>query len=243
MDPSPAPATDRYRRLIDIGIALSAERDHRRLQEQILREAKAIARADGGTLYVLEDDHLRFAIMRNTSLAIRLGGTTGEEIPYPPLPLHDEAGEENHAAVATHVALTGETSNIPDAYEDAEFDFSGARAFDQKTGYRSKSFLTVPLKNKAGDVTGVLQLVNCTDHETGEPCAASDAVVEIVEALASQAAVTLENQQLLQAQKELFDSFIRLIASAIDAKSPYTAGHCQRVPNSKNRTKCICSGS
>jgi len=231
MDPSCAAETNRFRRLIDIGIALSAERDHRRLQERILLEAKEIAQADGGTLYLAEDDErLAFAIMRNDSLGIALGGTTGEPVPHEPLRLHAEDGSENHGAVATHVALTGVTSNIPDAYEDAEFDFSGAKAFDEKSGYRSKSFLTVPLKNKAGSVTGVLQLINCCDPATGEPGAAPPDVVEIVEALASQAAVTLENQMLLQAQKELFDSFIRLIAKAIDAKSPYTAGHCQRVP-------------
>jgi HD-GYP domain-containing protein (c-di-GMP phosphodiesterase class II) len=230
MEPSSAADSNRFRRLIDIGIALSAERDHRRLQERILLEAKEIAQADGGTLYLLDDaDGLAFAIMRNDSLGIALGGTTGEPIPYPPLRLHEKDGSEKHDAVATHVALAGETSNIADAYEDADFDFSGAKAFDEKTGYRSRSFLTVPLKNKAGSVTGVLQLVNCKDAAGTIGAAAGD-VIEIVEALASQAAVTLENQQLLRAQKELFDSFIQLIAKAIDAKSPYTAGHCQRVP-------------
>lgn len=231
MEPSPATDANRFRRLIDIGIALSAERDHHRLQERILLEAKEIAHADGGTLYLLDgDERLSFVIMRNDSLGIALGGTTGEPIPYPPLRLREDDGSENHHAVATHVALTGETSNIADAYEDAEFDFSGAKAFDAKTGYRSRSFLTVPLKNKAGSVTGVLQLVNCKESAEGTIGPADASVIEIVEALASQAAVTLENQQLLRAQKELFDSFIQLIAKAIDAKSPYTAGHCQRVP-------------
>ena len=231
MDAAPAQEADRYRKLIEIGIALSAERDDRRLQENILIEAKRIASADGGTLYLLEEsERLVFAIMRNTSLAIRRGGTTGVPIPFDPLPLRDERGEENHHAVATHVALTGRTSNIEDAYQEKDFDFSGAKAFDEKNGYRSKSFLTVPLKNKAGSVIGVLQLVNCRGTHGDEPGAAPADVVEIVEALASLAAVALENQQLLQSQKDLFDAFIRLIAKAIDAKSPYTAGHCQRVP-------------
>lgn len=231
MREAPAPDRDRYRRLIDIGIALSAERDHARLQEQILLEAKDIAAADGGSLYLMtEDDRLRFAIMRTDSLGIALGGTTGREIPFEALPLHDEAGRPNHQNVATHVALSGKTSNIRDAYDEEDFDFAGTKAFDEKNGYRSRSFLTVPLKNKAGVVTGVLQLINVVDPATGEADAAAPDVVEIVEALASQAAVSLENQQLLQAQKDLFDSFIRLIAKAIDAKSPYTAGHCQRVP-------------
>ena len=112
--------------------------------------------------------------------------------------------DAHQSLLATRVR-TRDLLNIADAYEDADFDFSGARAFDEKSGYRSKSFLTVPLKNKAGEVTGVLQLVNCTDAESGDIVAATPDVIEIVEALASQAAVTLENQLLLQALYPLLE--------------------------------------
>jgi HD-GYP domain-containing protein (c-di-GMP phosphodiesterase class II) len=221
-----------FHRLIEIGIALSAERDNARLMERILLEAKDICFADGGTLYLrTDDDRLKFTIMRTDSLGIALGGTTGKDITFPPLPLYDsETGNANHKNVATHVAISGEATNIPDAYDSDEFDFSGTKKFDEGTGYRSKSFLTVPLKNHDGNIIGVLQLLNARDRETEEVIAFSSSIQPLVEAMTSQAAVALDNALLLEAQKKLFRSFIDLISSAIDAKSPYTGGHCQRVP-------------
>ena len=221
-----------FEKLIEIGIALSAERNRDRLLETILVEAKAITNADGGTLYLrTDDDHLKFAIMRTTSLGIAMGGTTGKPIPFPALPLKDpESGEDNNKNIATYVALAGETINIPDAYETQQFDFSGTKKFDSGSGYRSKSILTVPLKNYEGNVIGVLQLLNARDRRTAEVIPFPRQIESIVEALASQAAVALDNQQLLDGQKELLESFIKLIAYAIDRKSRYTGGHCERVP-------------
>ena len=222
----------RFERLIQIGIALSMERNHDRLMERILLEAKGLCNADGGTLYLkTEDGKLCFQIMRTDSLGIAMGGTTGKEIPFPPLSLYEaETGAPNHKNVATHSALTGQSIDIPDAYETDEFDFSGTKKFDEGTGYRSKSFLTVPLKNHEGDVIGVLQLLNAQDAETGNVIPFSEDIRPLIEALSSQAAVALDNQQLIDAQRKLLDSFIELMAGAIDAKSPYTGGHCQRVP-------------
>jgi HD-GYP domain-containing protein (c-di-GMP phosphodiesterase class II) len=219
-------------KLIRIGIALSAERDRDRLLESILLEAKVFTAADGGTLYLCTDDRrLAFAIVRNDSLDVALGGTTGKAMDLPELPLFDErTGKENHRNVATHAALTGETVNIADAYAVTRFDFSGTRDIDQRSGYRSRSFLTVPLKNHLGEVIGVLQLINALDPETGAVIPFDAGLEPLVEALASLAAVALDNQQLIAAQKRLLDSFIELIAGAIDAKSPYTGAHCQRVP-------------
>jgi len=221
-----------FQRLIEIGIALSSERDHDRLMERILLEAKDICNADGGTLYLrTENNSLKFVIMRTDSLGIALGGTTGKEITFPPLQLNNpETGEPNHKNVATHVALSGESINIRDAYDSTEFDFSGTKKFDEGTGYRSTSFLTVPLKNHQEEIIGVLQLLNAQEPDTGHVIHFDRSIQPLVEALSSQAAVALDNALLLEAQKALFRSFIDLIASAIDAKSPYTGGHCQRVP-------------
>ncbi|MEQ9126519.1 MAG: GAF domain-containing protein, partial [Alphaproteobacteria bacterium] len=107
--------------------------------------------------------------------------------------------------------------------------FSGTRAFDEANGYRSTSFLTLPLKDSRADVIGVLQLINAQDAR-GDVVAFPASIEPLAEALASQAAVALENRLLLEAQRRLLDSFIRLIAAAIDAKSPFTGEHCQRVP-------------
>lgn len=224
--------TSAFARLIDIGIALSTERNPNRLMERILLEAKDLSNADGGTLYFMESpNRLKFEIMRTDSLNIAMGGTTGKEIPFPSLVLVDpETNQPNHKNIACHVALTGESVNIKDAYDTDEYDFSGTKKFDEGTGYRSKSFLTVPLKNHHDEVIGVLQLLNAQDRETGEVISFHGDMQPMIEALASQAAVALDNQLLIAAQRQLLDSFIELIASAIDAKSPYTGGHCQRVP-------------
>jgi HD-GYP domain-containing protein (c-di-GMP phosphodiesterase class II) len=139
-------------------------------------------------------------------------------------------GEPNLKQIASYSALKKKTINIADAYETRDFDFSGTIKFDKSTGYRSTSFLTVPLMNHEGLVIGVLQLLNAKDADTGVVVPFSDEIQPLIEALASQAAVALDNQQLLESQRRLMDAFIELMASAVDAKSPYTGGHCQRVP-------------
>nr|WP_246423489.1 HD domain-containing phosphohydrolase [Roseospira goensis] len=232
------------RRLVDLGIRMGSERSPRRLVETALRAASDLCHTDGGTLYLLneEADRLDFAIMLNASLAIHLGGEEGEEIPFAPLPLHHPDGAPNHANLATHAALTGETVNIPDVYDSAAFDFTGPRAFDAAHGYRTTSVLAVPLRNRRGDVTGVLQLINATDRDTGtvRPFNAADAGV--AQSLAAQAGVALENQVLLESQRKLLDAFIELMAGAIDAKSPYTGGHCSRVPElTRMLTEAACA--
>ena len=214
-----------------IGLGLSKEKDMDKLLEMILLEAKRIANADGGTLYMMTDDQrLKFTIMITDSLNIHMGGTSGKEIPFYPVKLYMDDGQPNKTMIAANAGLTGDTINIPDAYTAKGFDFSGTKAFDEKTGYRSKSFLTVPLKNHEAEIIGVLQLLNAQDVKTKKVISFSDSVQISVEALSSQAAVTITNKNLIKDLEILFESFIKLIASAIDAKSPYTGGHCARVP-------------
>lgn len=216
--------------LYKVGISLSAEQDKNRLVEMILLEAKQACNADGGTIYLRSDmDTLEFAIVRNDTLQLAQGGTTGVMTALPPIPIFVD-GAPNRKNVATWAAHTGQTINIADAYDAKGFDFSGTKSFDQRSGYRSKSFLTCPLVNNEGRVIGVLQLINARDHKTGGVIPFALDKQRIVEALASQAAIALDNKLLLEAQKKLLESFIKLIASAIDAKSPYTGSHCERVP-------------
>ena len=218
-------------RLNVIGIALSSEHDNDRLLETILLGAKELTNADGGTLYtVTEERKLKFEIMRTQSLNIAMGGKTGKAIPFLALPIYLEDGQPNINMVAAYSVVNGQTVNIPDAYLTEGFDFSGMRSFDEKMGYRSQSFLTVPMKNHENETIGVLQLINAIDPRTKEIIAFSEAHQRLVESLASQAAVALTNKNLIRGLKNLFESFIKLIADAIDEKSPYTGGHCQRVP-------------
>jgi HD-GYP domain-containing protein (c-di-GMP phosphodiesterase class II) len=220
----------RLERLNAIGIALSAEHDPQRLLEMILLGAKELTNADGGTLYAVQDKQLKFEILHNDSLGVRMGGTAGLEVPFEPLPLYLADNTPNNMMVAAYSVIHAKTVNIADAYSLGEFDFSGTHLFDQKMGYRSKSFLTVPMRNNEDTVIGVLQLINAIDQESGEIVSFSDAYQQLVESLASQAAMALTNQNLIHELKHLFESFIKIIADAIDEKSPYTGGHCQRVP-------------
>jgi HD-GYP domain-containing protein (c-di-GMP phosphodiesterase class II) len=218
------------KKLNEIGVALSAEKDANKLLQNILEAAKNFTHADGGTLYIKEGNTLKFEIMLTESLKIHQGGSSGVAVKQAPLPLYNEQGQENRHIVAVHAALSKRTINITDAYTNDEFEFSGMKRFDQMMGYRSKSFLTVPLIDHEGEVSGVLQLINAIDAQTHEPRPFTEEEQQLAESLASQAAVALVNQRLLSEQKKLFDSFIHLIANAIDDKSPYTGGHCKRVP-------------
>ena len=223
----------RLEQLNDIGASLSNERNLELLLEKILVAAKAITRADGGTLYLVSDDQqrLHFEIVRTDSLNIAFGGSSGQPVSgkFPDLALYQANGAPNNTMVAVDAAISRKTINIADAYTAEGFDFSGTRKFDERTGYRSQSFLTVPMQNHEGEIIGVLQLINALDAQN-QVEAFTTADQRLAESLASQAAIALTNRQLVEQLEELFESFIKLINLAIDEKSPYTAGHCQRVP-------------
>jgi hypothetical protein len=170
------------RKVIPIGVALAAEKNFNRLLETLVVEAQFVTSADAGTLYLVEDKALKFVILRNTSLNLAMGGTSGNEIPFYPVKLYNADGSENRANVVSHAALTHKRINIADAYEADGFDFSGTKGFDNTTKYRSKSFLTIPLENTDQNVIGVLQLINAKDPKTGEivPFAADDVLEALV---------------------------------------------------------------
>jgi GAF domain-containing protein len=176
------------RKVIPIGLALSAEKDFNRLLETLVVEAQSVTHADAGTLYLLEDGVLKFVILRNISLDLAMGGTSGNPISFYPVKLYNDDGGENRANIASYAALTHKRVTIADAYTADGFDFSGTKLFDEKTKYRSKSFLTVPLENVDGKVIGVLQLINAKEPETGEVVPFSeDDVLEALVLLATAA--------------------------------------------------------
>ena len=221
----------RIKRLNAIGLALSTEEDTNKIFEMILEEARHITNADGRTLYMIDkENNLKFEIMRNDSMNTIMGGTSGVKIPFPPIKLKNDDGTENHSNVCAHVALSGEIKNIDDAYKEEGFDFSGTIAFDKNFGYRSKSFLNVPIKNHEDEIIGVMQLINATDKISGKTIPFNQDMQNQIVSLASQGAVAITNKRLVIELKELFEAFIKLIATAIDKKSEYTGGHCERVP-------------
>ena len=233
--------------LLSIGSSLSSEKDTTKLLEEILQSAMRFTNADAGSLYlVLDNVQLKFEIVINKSKGLHIGGKSNQAIDPVFNPLNDENsnlidtniiplylpnGQPNLTKVVCNAVHLAKTINIPDVYCTTDFDFSGTKLADQKNKYRSKSFLTVPMMNHDSEVLGVLQLINAMDVETNEIIPFSQDSQKIVEALTSQATIAMTNRLLIDHLESLFVSLINLINQAIDDKSPYTAGHCNRVPD------------
>ncbi len=213
--------------LNEIGILLSSERDTEKLLETILQGAMTLTHADSGSLYLLtENNTLQFKIVINHSLGWH---KRGKDIHFQAIPLYLN-DKENHSMVVAYAVLEDETVNIADVYHAEGFDFSGTRDFDKGTGYRTQAILTIPMKDHKQKIIGVLQLINPIDKKTKDITAFSLEDQRLAESLASQAAITLTTKTLIEEQKILFEAFIKLVAEAIDEKSPYTGAHCRRVP-------------
>ncbi|MFT6152832.1 MAG: HD-GYP domain-containing protein (c-di-GMP phosphodiesterase class II) [Bermanella sp.] len=222
--------SDNQRELL---IELAATTDTEQIIERILDESISITHSEGGTLYLIEKGDnaaLTFEIIKNDTLDIYMGGKNGPIIPFPSIPLFHDDGTSNEHNVAAFSANSVEVVNIPDVYQSKEFDFSGAREFDIQANYKTKSVLTLPLLNHQNEVIGVLQLINARHPDTGHVIPYSERFIPLLKGLALYAAIALNNQILVQDLKNLLDAFVRTIAKAIDAKSPHTSGHCQRVP-------------
>jgi HD-GYP domain-containing protein (c-di-GMP phosphodiesterase class II) len=229
---NPEQIAQRLHQLTEVSVALGDTHDTAELLDRILRVAKHMTDADGGTLYRPSEDResLCFHISINDTLDIYQGGVSGRPIDIAPVPLYDNYGNKNIASVAAYAANFNQSVNIEDVYKADVFNFSGMRAFDTTFGYRSKSILTVPMTDHEGELVGVLQLVNAKVPETGAIRSFTSTDQRFIEALAAQAAVALTNQLLIQQLENLLESLVNLINIGIDEKSPYTGRHCQFVP-------------
>ena len=216
--------------LNQIGISLSAEKKTNAVLNQIIIGAQKLTNADGSSIYLLKDNKLYFCLVHNTSLNIHIDDSQKLNEKFQPINLYDENGQPNLRNVVTAAVNQNKTINIADAYHESVYDFAGTKKFDTQLNYHSQSFLTIPMKNHLGHIVGVMQLINAIDPDTGNVKVFSQMDQELIESLASQGAITLTKQELLDAQKELFEAFIALIAKAIDEKSIYTSNHCSRVP-------------
>ncbi|QTL36408.1 HD domain-containing phosphohydrolase [Pseudoalteromonas viridis] len=215
--------------LLKLAIELASEHDTDRLLENILLSAMELSATDGGTVYSVSDDmQLQFATLINGPLDLHMGGTSKQPIPFPPIPIYLENGQCNESALVALAAAKREVIKIDDVYQCEEYDLSAARAMDAKTGYHTQSVLTIPLLNHEQELNGVLQLIN--PHSKGKIVPFSQQQTEMICSIGALAAVALTNRQLIDGMETLFQAFTRLIAKAIDEKSPYTGGHCRRVP-------------
>jgi HD-GYP domain-containing protein (c-di-GMP phosphodiesterase class II) len=223
-------------KLVQSGIALSAEQDMDQLLKMIFQSARELSHADGGALFLLNKENCLNPEILQTQRQDATGGDSNiasgmTPDAVEPVLLYDRrTGAENHKNIESHVALTGETLLVNDISDNTAFTFSGTWLFSGKTAAQCTSILTVPLKPRHGKNIGVLQLFNARNEKTNELMRFDAEIVRFVEALSAQAAISLDNKNLLEAQRNLFNAFIQLLAGAIDAKSPYTGGHCARVP-------------
>jgi HD-GYP domain-containing protein (c-di-GMP phosphodiesterase class II) len=220
-----------------IGVALSETRDVAALLQMILSKAREITHADAGSLYLIEEIQgdagagspaecqLRFKLTQNDSLQI---------------PFAERVLALREDSLAGYSALRGEVINLTDAHRISRgrpYRFNPS--FDRETGYRTRSLLTLPMKNGRGEVIGVLQLINCKPDASvrltspavvaREVQPFSERAVRLASSLASQAAVAYENSRLYQDIEKLFEGFVRAAVTAIEQRDPTTSGHSQRV--------------
>lgn len=208
------------RTLLELCAALSAERDREALLSRILDAAMDLTGCDGGTLYLLEEDGLHFCRMVTRSLAVRQGGHDAP-ITLPPVPL-------TASHVCARAVLTNRLINVPDVYQDRSFDFSGARRYDELTGYHTHSVLVAPMTDDRGGLIGVLQLINALDAAGGLTRFPPE-VEPLVTALTAQAAISLTNMQYSEQITALLDSLVGALSSAIDQRTPYNANHTRNM--------------
>ena len=213
-------------KLLEIGIALSSEKDSDSLLEHILTSAMDITGCDGGTLYIKDGARLDFRIMITRSKGFLCGGRHGP-INLPPVPL-------TPANVCACAALDGRLINIPDAYGTSVDDFEGPRSYDAMTGYQTVSMLVVPMEDDRGEIIGVVQLINALD-ECGNVISFDPGYEEVIRALGSQAAICLTNMNYAHEVRELLESFARVMSTAIDARMPYNANHTRGMVRDAGR--------
>ena len=207
-------------KILDVGIALSKEKDRIKLLDMILDIGMEISNCDGGTLYVRSGDSLQFRVMKTISMGVDKG-KNGEVIELPPVPIK----EEN---ICAYTLIHKKVLNIKDVYTSKEFDFSGPLRYDSVTGYRTRSMLTIPLLNQEDEAVGVLQLLNAMD-EKGNVVAFDEGLEHVILALASQAAIAVSNIRYLEEIKDQMWSFTEARAEAIDSRTPYNANHVRNV--------------
>ncbi len=217
--------------LTRIGVALTTERDLLTLLEMILGQARRLSSADAGSLYLVERREgapptLRFKLSQNHTL--------------PNLPFSEFEIPLDHASLAGYAASTGEPLIIPDVYLlPDDVTYKQNRSFDEKFGYRTRSMLVIPMRTHRDEVIGVLQLINrkrqpdarltSTEVVDREVLPFDQRAVDLVNALASQAAVAIENGRLYEDIERLFEGFVTAAVTAIESRDPTTSGHSSRV--------------
>ncbi|MCB5271157.1 MAG: HD domain-containing protein [Candidatus Cloacimonetes bacterium] len=215
--------------LTKIGQSLSSETDLSKIFDMILDEGVAFTKADGATIYRVNDDAtaLEFEIVYNGSMKVRQGGSHGA-VNWKPVPLYSDDGSPELSHIVTAVYHKKQGLCFDDVYKAEGYDISGTISFDKNSNYRCEAMLTIPLKDHEDTVLGVIQFINPLDA-AGEVTIFNDEHRAMLSSLASQAAITLSNRKLIESLENLLMEFMRSIATAIERKSKYSSNHITRV--------------
>ena len=211
-----------------IGVALSEQHNLNELLELILKESRKFTGAEAGSLYVREENQLRFALSQNDVLEKRARDKEKKEGVAAPKTFSGFYLSLDKSSLAGYVGVTGKVLNIQDVYKipkNREYKFN--RSFDEKNNYRTKSMLIVPLKDSTGNTVGVLQLINARKGKTVVPF--NKYFEPLALSLASQAAVSIKNTLLAQELKEAYLDTIFRLSIAAEYKDDDTAIHIQRM--------------
>lgn len=210
----------KMQKILDIGIAISGEKNRDRLLDRILTETVELTNCDAGTLYIFNGEALEFKIMITRSMGVHNGGEHGE-ITLPPVPL----SEKNVCACGV---IYGKLINIDDVYENTTYDFTGPKKYDAMTGYNTRSMMVVPMEDDKGKIIGVMQLINAQD-EDGNIIPFSKEYEQILLSMGSQAAICLVNMNYSKQIEDMLDSFVKVMSAAVDERSPYNANHSRNM--------------
>ena len=217
-----------FKELNRIGIALSAEKDIERLQSFILTSMRQMTHADGASLWLKREDETGAKLFLASSQNHSIDKNTYSAFT---VPVDDKS-------VVGYTVLKGETQRYEDAYKPPPGKPVGGKSFDAQFGYRTKSMLTVPMRNYNNEVVGAVQLVNAKrrletrltkENVEEEVVSFHPDDDEMLESVASQAAVAIDNKTLLKDIEDLFDQFVTASVYAIEQRDPSTAGHSGRV--------------
>lgn len=203
-------------KILEMSIMLTAEHDYNLVLEKIILCAMDLTNCEGGTLYLYQNNHLDFMIMRNIQSGIQKNAGKFKPV---------EMVESNMSAYS---AIHRKLINVPDVYNSTEFDFTSPKNYDKMFNYHTMSMLAFPLINHEEKLIGVVQLINAR-NEKDELTPFTEEHEILLQALASMAAISLSNMQYIDQIKGLLNSIVNVFTNAIDARTPYNYYHSKSV--------------
>ena len=214
--------------LLNLNLLLLSEKDHTVLIEKIMDTAGAACGADCGFFYGISDDSF-LSLDYSYNISLRLSHRGSDNQSFMPVVYLPEQRTKKNKSFVEQCYFNREIINAPNIYAAADTDNTFFANYDDDNGYRTISALTLPVINRKNDIVGIAQFINPVDNY-GKNITFNSEAQKTVQSICALAGLVLENRSLTESYGQLLESFIEVLARAIDAKSPYTGAHCQRVP-------------